>query len=38
MEAAEANFMCLEPWYGICDKHGYTGDFEARPGMNIVEA
>jgi len=23
-------FVCIEPWYGRCDKYGYAGDFSER--------
>jgi galactose mutarotase-like enzyme len=28
-----AAFVCIEPWHGIADPHGYTGDFRAKPGV-----
>ncbi len=31
-----APFVCLEPWYGRCDTMGYTGDFAARPWVNVL--
>lgn len=24
VEDKKANYVCLEPWYGICDEYGYT--------------
>lgn len=26
-------FVCLEPWYGICDTPGYTGELKDRAGV-----
>lgn len=31
VEDEKANYVCLEPWYGICDEYGYTGEFARRP-------
>lgn len=32
-----AQFICIEPWHGIADPQGYSGDFTAKPGVvNIV--
>ena len=28
--SAEAPFICIEPWYGRCDRIGYEGGFEDR--------
>ena len=28
-----ARFVCVEPWHGIADPHGYTGDFRDKPGV-----
>lgn len=27
-------FVCIEPWYGRCDRYGYNGDFKDRDWMN----
>ncbi len=35
-EGKNAPFVCLEPWYGLCDSEGYVGEFENRPYMNFV--
>jgi len=32
-----AGFVCIEPWHGLADPQGYTGDFRAKPGMTSVE-
>ncbi|MCR4920237.1 MAG: aldose 1-epimerase family protein [Bacteroidaceae bacterium] len=31
-------FVCIEPWYGLCDTEGYTGEFSDRPYINNVRA
>lgn len=31
-----AAYVCLEPWYGICDYEGYEGGIEERPHTNQV--
>ncbi|WP_267388835.1 aldose 1-epimerase family protein [Sphingomonas sp. GC_Shp_3] len=28
-----ARFVCIEPWHGIADPQGYTGDFRDKPGV-----
>jgi galactose mutarotase-like enzyme len=28
-----AAYVCVEPWHGIADPEGYTGDFRAKPGV-----
>jgi galactose mutarotase-like enzyme len=28
-----AGFVCIEPWRGIADPTGFTGDFTAKPGI-----
>ena len=30
-------FVCLEPWYGLCDADDYEGDLANRPYTNHVE-
>jgi galactose mutarotase-like enzyme len=32
----QANFICIEPWHGIADPQGYSGDFSAKPGVFIL--
>lgn len=32
-----APFVCLEPWYGLCDAETYNGEFANRPYTNLVE-
>lgn len=29
----EARFVCVEPWHGIADPHGYVGEFRDKPGV-----
>ena len=31
-------FICIEPWYGRCDRVGYTGDISERDYMNRLSA
>jgi galactose mutarotase-like enzyme len=31
-----AEFVCIEPWRGIADPAGFTGDFTRKPGVFIV--
>lgn len=33
----QANFICIEPWRGIADPDGFSGDFTAKPGVFMVE-
>jgi galactose mutarotase-like enzyme len=28
-----ARFVCIEPWHGIADPHGYTGEIWDKPGI-----
>ncbi len=28
-----AAYVCIEPWHGIADPEGFTGDFTAKPGV-----
>jgi galactose mutarotase-like enzyme len=32
------NFICIEPWHGIADPEGFTGDFRDKPGVVNVAA
>lgn len=34
---AKAPFICLEPWWGRCDRENYNDIFENREYMNILE-
>ena len=31
-----AAFVCVEPWHGIADPEGYTGEFRDKPGVFAV--
>ena len=31
-----AGFVCIEPWHGVTDPEGYTGDFSQKPGVFAV--
>ena len=33
-----AHYVCIEPWHGIADPEGFTGDFHAKPGVFEVPA
>ncbi|GKH34533.1 aldose 1-epimerase family protein [Muricomes sp. OA1] len=33
----DAPFVCLEPWAGRCDDHGFAGDISEKPGINRLE-
>lgn len=38
MPDSRAGYVCIEPWWGICDSKGYAGTLEERPYTNSVEA
>jgi galactose mutarotase-like enzyme len=31
-----ANFICIEPWHGVSDPEGFSGDFTAKTGVFMV--
>lgn len=31
-----APFVCIEPWYGLCDEVGFEGDVSRRPYVNSL--
>ncbi len=31
-----APFVCIEPWHGITDPEGYSGDFRQKPGIFVL--
>jgi galactose mutarotase-like enzyme len=33
-----ANFICIEPWHGITDPEGFSGDFMQKPGVQVLKA
>lgn len=35
--AKNAPFVCIEPWYGRCDRAQYTGDFENKDWMQTLQ-
>jgi galactose mutarotase-like enzyme len=34
----QAPFICIEPWHGVADPEGFTGDFKTKPGVVTVAA
>jgi len=32
-----AGFLCIEPWRGVADPQDYTGEFDDKPGVFMVE-
>jgi galactose mutarotase-like enzyme len=32
----DAGFICIEPWHGIADPQGFSGDFSTKPGVFTV--
>lgn len=37
-QGVHAPFVCVEPWYGLCDPIGFDGDISLRPFINRLEA
>lgn len=33
-----ANFICIEPWHGVADIEGFSGDFRTKMGVFLVPA
>ncbi len=33
-----AAYVCVEPWHGIADPEGYTGDYRDKPGVFEISA
>lgn len=31
-----AGYVCIEPWHGLADPEGYSGDFYAKPGLSLL--
>ncbi len=29
----QAGFVCIEPWHGVADPQGFSGDFREKPGI-----
>lgn len=36
-QGQHAPFVCAEPWYGLCDHIGFTGELKDRPFINCLE-
>lgn len=36
-DGKNAPFVCVEPWYGLCDHQGFDGPFSERPYVNSAE-
>jgi galactose mutarotase-like enzyme len=32
-----APFVCIEPWHGVTDPEGFSGDFKDKPGVFVLE-
>jgi galactose mutarotase-like enzyme len=32
-----APFICIEPWHGITDPEGYSGEFSQKPGVFVLK-
>jgi galactose mutarotase-like enzyme len=32
-----ARFICIEPWHGITDPEGFSGDFTQKPGVRVLK-
>jgi galactose mutarotase-like enzyme len=32
-----AGFVCIEPWHGITDPEGFSGDFTQKPGVRVLK-
>jgi galactose mutarotase-like enzyme len=32
-----APFICIEPWHGVTDPEGFSGDFKDKPGVFILK-
>lgn len=31
-----APFICIEPWHGVADPEGFSGNFDTKPGVFVV--
>lgn len=38
MPDSRAGYVCIEPWWGICDRKGYAGTLTERPYTNQADA
>jgi galactose mutarotase-like enzyme len=34
----QAPFICIEPWHGVADPEGFSGDFRTKPGVFTLAA
>lgn len=34
----DAPFVCIEPWYGRCDREHFTGEFKNRDNVNMLKS
>jgi galactose mutarotase-like enzyme len=34
----QAQFICIEPWHGVADPVGFSGEFSAKPGVFVLTA
>lgn len=34
---ANCPFICIEPWYGVCDPDGYQGEFNSKHYINTLQ-
>jgi galactose mutarotase-like enzyme len=32
-----APFICIEPWHGVTDPEGFSGDFQDKPGVFVLK-
>ena len=32
-----APFICIEPWHGVTDPEGFSGDFKDKPGVFVLQ-
>jgi galactose mutarotase-like enzyme len=32
-----ASFICIEPWHGVTDPEGFSGDFKDKPGVFVLK-
>jgi galactose mutarotase-like enzyme len=35
-QAENAEFLCIEPWYGTASPADFTGDFPSKPGLMLI--
>jgi galactose mutarotase-like enzyme len=33
-----APFICIEPWHGVTDPEGFSGDFKDKPGVFVLKS